>query len=172
MIAQQVVEVGWVSNFKTPLTLFWIGYDGKRVLTDTIMPGDGGTQWSISSLGHVFELEDLATNEFVGTYTIKHHSFFVLGTNADQKVERNITEQAAATFYREFRISHEVTRTFTDLGFSIGKLPPDLWASISSYYYNNQMNIVREDWDSKGKNYVLLFAVPIHNFFLNSFWPL
>ena len=120
-------------------------------MVDEIFPGESGTHWSHSSLGHTFEIKDMAKDVIMGTYTLKHDSYFVLGTNLNQKVERNITEQVAATFKREYKISHQVTRTFTELGFSIGKLPLDLWGSISAYYYNNQMNKIREEWDTKGK---------------------
>lgn len=151
MIGQQAVEAGWVSYIETPLTLYWIGFDGERVLIDEILPGESGTHWSHTSLGHTFEIKDLAKDEVMGTYTLKHDSYFVLGTNLNQKVERNITEQVAETFKREYKISHQVTRTFTELGFGIGKLPLDLWGSISAYYYNNQMNKIREEWDTRGK---------------------
>ena len=154
MIGQQAVEVGWTSYYKAPLSLYWIGFDGVRVLTDTIFPGEAATHWSFTSLGHIFEVKDMTTDEIVGTYTLKHDTYFVIGSNLNQKVDRNVTEQVAETFKREYKISHEVTRTFTDLGFSIGKLPPDLWASISAYYYNNQMNKIREEWDVRGKNLV------------------
>jgi hypothetical protein len=94
---------------------------------------------------------DTATDELVGTYVMKFDSFFVIGNNFKPKVDRNVTEQVADTFKNEYGRSLQVKRTFTELGFSIGKLPRDLWGSISAYYYNNQMNKIREEWDTKGK---------------------
>lgn len=150
LIDQQSVEVGWTSYYNGPLTLYWIAYDGDRVFTSTIYPGEKGTHWSRSSLGHEFEITDTATDELVGTYVMKFDSFFVIGNNLKAKVERNVTEQVAETFKSEYDRSRQVKRTFTELGFSIGKLPGDLWGSISAYYYNNQMNKIREEWDTKG----------------------
>jgi hypothetical protein len=108
-------------------------------------------------LGHKFEITDTATDELVGTYVMKFDSYFVIGNNFKTKVERNVTAQVYETFKSEYGRSNQVTRTFTELGFSIGKLPGDLWASISAYYYNNQMNKIREEWDTRGK--VLFFGI-------------
>lgn len=41
-------------------------------------------------------------------------------------------------------------RTFTELGFDKGKLPLDLFADMSTYYYNNRHQKFREEWDGKG----------------------
>lgn len=128
-----------------------MAHNGDRVFIDTINPGEKGTHWSHSSLGHKFEITDTATDELVGTYEMKFDSFFVIGNNFKAKVDRNVTEQVADTFKNEYGRSLQVKRTFTELGFSIGKLPRDLWGSISAYYYNNQMNKIREEWDTKGK---------------------
>ena len=153
---QQRVEVGWTSFYKGPLTLYWIDNNGNRVYTNTINPGEKGSYWSQSVLGHKFEITDTATDELVGTYITKFDSFFVIGNNFKAKVERNVTQQVAETLEGEYGKAHQVKRTFTELGFSIGKLPGDLWGSISAYYYNNQMNKMREEWDSKGKESSLM----------------
>lgn len=50
----------------------------------------------------------------------------------------------------EWNRAHRVTRTFTEFGFSKSRMPTDLWASISAYYYNNRDNKVLEEWESKG----------------------
>lgn len=50
----------------------------------------------------------------------------------------------------EWHRAHRVTRTFTAYGFNKGRLPLDLWGSISAYYYNNRDNRILEEWDSKG----------------------
>jgi hypothetical protein len=43
-------------------------------------------------------------------------------------------------------LSHKYTHIHTHTG----RLPPDLWASISGYYYNNRNNKVLEEWGGKG----------------------
>eukprot|EP00956_Cyclotella_meneghiniana_P006877 scaffold9281_cov28-Cyclotella_meneghiniana.AAC.2 len=42
----------------------------------------------------------------------------------------------------------KVKRTFSPLGFDIGRLPDDLYASLGSYYYNNRErpHVVHEEW--------------------------
>ena len=54
------------------------------------------------------------------------------------------------TCHAEWSRANRVKRTFTEFGFSKGKLPVDLWASISSYYYNNRDHKVLEEWDTRG----------------------
>jgi len=54
------------------------------------------------------------------------------------------------TCHAEWNRANRVKRTFTEFGFSKGKLPTDLWASISSYYYNNRDHKVLEEWDTRG----------------------
>lgn len=46
--------------------------------------------------------------------------------------------------------SSKVKRTFSPLGFKKGKLPPDVFALTSAFYYNNAQNVVREEWKNKG----------------------
>lgn len=50
----------------------------------------------------------------------------------------------------EWTRCNRVKRTFTELGFAKGKLPKDVWASLSTYNYNNKANAAREEWDRKG----------------------
>jgi hypothetical protein len=54
------------------------------------------------------------------------------------------------TFKMEWNRANRVTRTFTGLGFAKGRLPTELWSSISAYYYNNREHKIIEEWDSKG----------------------
>jgi len=36
-------------------------------------------------------------------------------------------------------------RTFSPLGFAMGRLPDDLFASIGAYYYNNAIKAIFEE---------------------------
>ena len=94
---------------------------------------------------------DDVTKKVEGTYTIKTHSYFVIGKRASRHFERDVTADVEDTFEGEWARSRKVTRTFTELGFSIGKLPLDLWGSMSTYYYNNRENKIVEEWDHKGE---------------------
>ncbi len=55
-----------------------------------------------------------------------------------------------ATLEGEYEQSQRVRRTFTEIGFAKGRLPNDLFNSISTYYYNNQRHLFREEWRNKG----------------------
>jgi hypothetical protein len=61
-----------------------------------------------------------------------------------------VEEGVKQTFKMEWNRANRVKRTFTEFGFNKGRMPVDLWASISAYYYNNRDNKVLEEWDSKG----------------------
>jgi hypothetical protein len=102
-------------------------------------------------VGHEFEMVDDVTKEVVGAYTIKQHSYFVIGKRESRRFERDVTADVEQTFVGEWARSRKVSRTFTELGFSIGKLPLDLWGSMSTYYYNNRENKIVEEWDHKGE---------------------
>jgi len=56
------------------------------------------------------------------------------------------------THYRSLSLTHTHIHTLTiSLSHThTGRLPPDLWASISGYYYNNRNNKVLEEWGGKG----------------------
>lgn len=96
-----------------------------------------------------------STGEVVGTYTIKHNSYFVIGKRVPEHFERDVAADVEDTFEGEWARSRKVTRTFTELGFSIGKLPLDLWGSMSTYYYNNRENKIIEEWDHKGETAIV-----------------
>ena len=75
---------------------------------------------------------------------------------------REVDDQVRDTFQYEWQRAHQVKRTFTELGFSIGRLPTDLYASMSSYYYNNRFDQFREEWDLKGGVHVNWWDVDAH----------
>jgi hypothetical protein len=112
--------------------------------------GDKHTVWLTTRLGHIFEIVDEKTKQIMGKYSVQHDSFFVIGSTTSKGSPRDITDNVKRTFEGEWQRSRNVKRTFTELGFTLGKLPPDLWGSMSAYYYNNRENKVREEWDSKG----------------------
>lgn len=113
--------------------------------------GETNTVWIETTVGHEFEMVDDVTKEVVGTYTIKQHTYSVIGKRSSRHFERDVTADVEQTFIGEWARSRKVTRTFTELGFSIGKLPLDLWGSMSTYYYNNRDNKMVEEWDHKGE---------------------
>lgn len=145
------MEAGFVSHLDTVLTLFWINpISGAKINSGTLKYGERNTVWTSTRLGHKFELIDEFTNELMGAYTIQHDSFFVIGKSKSRLYDRDVVRLVEETFKGEWERSRRIKRTFTELGFTLGKLPPDLWGSMSAYYYNNRENKVDEEWASKG----------------------
>jgi len=64
--------------------------------------------------------------------------------------DQEVARQVHGTFQSEWQRSNRVTRTFTELGFAKARLPEDLYASIQTYYYNNQHHLAKEEWNNKG----------------------
>jgi hypothetical protein len=152
ILGRQDVEVGWISHFPSELTLYWIHPESnERIYNGRIKYGEKNTLWLRSRLGHKFEIVD-DNDVVIEKYTMEHDSFNVVGASfmVSRTQQKDVTSAVEHTFDQEWRRSHNVKRTFTDLGFTLGKLPKDLWASIQAYYYNNRVNKVIEEWEDKG----------------------
>ncbi len=148
----QAVEVGFISYFDFPLAMFWLDTaTGNSLSMGRITQGEHAIMWQRTTLGHVFEARNEATNEALGLFTVEHYGVFVLGgTGPTQVTSMNATRNIQTSLNSEFSRAKNVKRTFTELGFSRSRLPDDLWASMSAYYYNNRNNFVREEWN-RGK---------------------
>eukprot|EP01031_Cornospumella_fuschlensis_P017155 gene17155-20976_t len=101
-------------------------------------------------LGHTFVLTNPATEEVVGEVTIEFHTLYSIGEQVSARRQRDVRHLVHDTFEHEWQRAHRVTRTFTPFGFSRGKLPHDLFGSMSAYYYNNRDQATMEEWESKG----------------------
>jgi hypothetical protein len=134
------------------MTLYWIDPTTReRDFISPIVYGNKQTVWLDSEIGSEFELLDDVTNDTVASYIIQHHSFFVVGEPTFRTYElEDLDASAADMFVDEWSTSHKVKRTFTELGFALGKLPLDLFASMSTYYYNNRHSNMREEWETLG----------------------
>lgn len=146
----QRAEVGFISYRKTVSDVYWVNDQGRRVKIDSIKYGEKQMRWTNSFLGHQFVIFDSESGELVDSLTVTHHRFVVIGDAGSGLKSNPPLSLINTTFQNEWRRADRVKRTFTPLGFSKGKLPRDLWNSISTYYYNNQFNAVREEWEMKG----------------------
>lgn len=155
-------EVGFMHFNSNPVDVMWID-GGRKVKLANIAKGERHTFWTQSYLGHMFELIDEVTKNSLGTYIIECNSFFTAG---DPGVHtRRLTNEIAQvrnTFFDEYERAKMVTRTFTKLGFNKGRLPPDLFASIEAYYYNNMNHLALEEWHNKGGVHVNWYEVPAY----------
>ncbi len=156
------VEIGFINWQPNVVEIWWINDDlppshpRARVYLIDLQRKEKATQWQTTTLGHRFEIIDKVTRESYGIYVAEYPRFVVLGETPEEEYlghevnYRQISDDVMATFNQEWRRAHRVKRTFTSLGFNKAKLPDDLWASISSYYYNNQRNAAIEEWGGKG----------------------
>ena len=153
----QAKEVGFVNTHDKPLTLYWVSSTGKRHNQGHILPGERNTFWTQTFLGHIFEVEDDESSVVLVRLKVKHDTFYSIG-GVRYGLEPNFVPQGypdlksavAQTFDGEWYRHNTVRRSFTELGFAKGRLPRDLFQSISTYYYNNREHHMREEWGSKG----------------------
>mmetsp|Transcript_12495 Transcript_12495/g.18873 ORF Transcript_12495/g.18873 Transcript_12495/m.18873 type:complete len:478 (-) Transcript_12495:73-1506(-) len=145
-------EVGFISYMTHPVSLYWLNKKtGESVLLDTIQKGEMQMKWHTSFLGHVFEVRDSVTDEKLKTHVVEFSGVVVVGDAGPGTISNPIPENRIQNAMKnEWTRCNRVKRTFTELGFAKGKLPQDIWASISTYNYNNKHNAAREEWDRKG----------------------
>ena len=150
--ACQRVESGWVNYHTDDILMNWIKYDGTKVPLGVLERGEKKTLWQTTSLGHRFILEDKSTGEILVDEKIEHEGFKVVGDSgtAVGKNRTDPTPEIKRTLDAEWDRAHRVKRTFTELGFTVGRVPDDLWTSLVTYYNANAMNFHNEEWMKKG----------------------
>lgn len=133
-----------------PVIIYWMDSNNNRKPVGTLLKGERNTQWHQSYLGHKFELVDKDTGALLKGFTVQYDEIVSVGNYASRTKTMDVRSKVLSTFNNEWQRANRVTRTFTEYGFAVGKLPKDIWGSVSSYYYNNRNNKVLEEWDSKG----------------------
>ncbi|CAE7439598.1 unnamed protein product [Symbiodinium microadriaticum] len=106
-------------------------------------------KWHKTYLGHKFEIRE--GDVVLKAFTVQFDGIIVQGDPGHGLLPEPVPEKNIEWAMRnEWSRCNRVKRTFTELGFSRGRLPNDVWGSISAYNYNNKANAAREEWDSKG----------------------
>jgi hypothetical protein len=100
--------------------------------------------------GHEFDIVNNEDENDVYHYVVEHQSIHGIGKYKSGLMVRDVHEQVQNTFDSEWVRAHQVKRSFTPFGFNKGKLPLDLFGSMSAYYYNNRNAATIEEWDTKG----------------------
>eukprot|EP00605_Chrysophyceae_sp_TOSAG23-4_P000032 GSChrysophyteH1.ASY1.ANO1.33.1 assembled CDS len=150
------VEFGFLNWTPNQCGIYWVDQlSNRRVFSGNLLRKEKNTLWQTTTLGHVFEIEDSVTKEIVGRYEAKYPAINVIGRPVgDEGVhpipDKRVGYHIKQTFNNEWQRANRVKRTFTELGFAKGKLPVDLFTSIRTYYYNNQNQLAREEWEDKG----------------------
>jgi hypothetical protein len=146
----KAAEVGFISYYPKEAQVYWLNTDGKRHDMGILRYGERNTLWQRTFLGHVFEICDKDTDELLERHTVKHHAHVVVGhayqvESVNKSIHSNFNfEQVNAkvkqAMSHEWTRCNRVKRTYTPLGFSKGRLPNDIWGSISAFQYNNKDN--------------------------------
>jgi len=149
------VESGFM-NYHTAreghLDFYWISHGGERVYQGELKYGERNTRFISSYLGHTFELVDPASGELVRRHTVDYDHIIAAGLPPSivEEHPRSRADQIRSTHENEWFRHKKVQRTFSPLGFTKGRLPDDLFASMGAYYYNNAPEAIFEEWTGKG----------------------
>uniref|UniRef100_A0A7S2A823 Uncharacterized protein n=1 Tax=Trieres chinensis TaxID=1514140 RepID=A0A7S2A823_TRICV len=138
----QMVEFGFINyhkpESKPQVAIFWINQKGDKIPNGHIGWGEKRTNFMKTYLGHQFVFEDVQTGEVLLEHTIEFTGVRAIGEyrssiepGADKSSE--VHDGVAGMWNSHF----SVRRTFTELGFSKGRLPDDVFASMGAFNYNN-----------------------------------
>ena len=132
-----------------PLMLYWV-HDGDKKFHLSVEYGERKTRCFGSFIGHRFVAET-KDGEAVGEFTVEFATVHAFGEAPTLvKPDEDKTKQIHSTLKHEWDRHNRVTRTFSPLGFAKGRLPDDVFASMSAFYYNNRNYKVNEEWKGKG----------------------
>lgn len=136
------------------LIVYWKEPTTGNLLPHQSLPyGEKHTKCFYSYWGHEFVAKDSKTEEVVGTFTVETTSVMAWGDSppSDRRSDNyDYEREILSTLKHEWTRHQRITRTFSPLGFKKGRLPNDVFASMSAFYYNNAQRIVREEWKARG----------------------
>lgn len=82
-------EVGFASSRYNPVDLYWVDPEtDKRILIGEIEYGEQNVVFQVTRIGHVFEVRDSESEELLGSYSIFHDAFIVIG-DAETGIDPN-----------------------------------------------------------------------------------
>jgi len=135
-----------------PVQVYWLKGNGEKKHHMEIKYGERNTRCFSSFIGHEFEGVDGETNEVLGHIKVEYTTVLAFGTatQSDDAGKHNFDKEIERTLRNEWTRHNRVTRTFSPLGFKKGRLPDDIYASMTSFFVNNRGNAVLEEWQGKG----------------------
>ena len=134
-----------------PISIFWIEpRKNEAKFSYEVKYGERNTHCFKSYLGHKFEARD--GDKLIEAFTIEHVLIKAFGQSppSASSTKRSFDREIESALKHEWDRHNVVKRTFSSLGFAKGRLPPDLFANMGSFYYNNRHNKVNEEWNNKG----------------------
>jgi hypothetical protein len=168
----EVCLINYVSH-ESPLQVYWIEPSQSGLPRDddlskkreqaSLQFGERKTNCFHSFIGHEFEAYIIDKNDETGEegvsyyerFAIEHTTTKAFGTSPPSSSrtfenENDLEVEVKRALDTEWSKHSMVERSFSSLGFSKGRLPDDVFASMGSFYYNNRNNVVNEEWQGKG----------------------
>ena len=140
------------------MKLYWVhASTGERVFNQNLGVGERSTSFMRTFVGHQFEFydsaphEDPLENERLYALTVPSHGVVGIKNHVQPHVApEGVEAEVRNTLQMEWQRHRKIQRTFSAVGFAKGRLPDDLYASLSAYYYNNRHppHKVLEEWGS------------------------
>jgi len=160
VLRKEVCFLNYYSRQKA-VKVYWFHNGKDESLTMELEYGDKNTKCFYSFLGHQFRAYGIQDNsgedaeyELIDEVVIEHVLVKAFGETPPHqsfgKKTADFERSIEQTLRSEWTRHNVPKRTFSPLGFAKGRLPDDVFASIGSFYYNNRMNKMREEWDGKG----------------------
>lgn len=151
-----MVEYGFVNYHTNPVKLYWINSDTNvPQFNQELGIGESATSFITTFIGHKFQgydtqpNEDALTNEMMLEFIVENYGVIGIKNHVQPQLTREgVDQEVRTTLTNEWDRHNRIKRTFTPLGFSKGRLPDDMYASMGSYYYNNRKypHKVHEEW--------------------------
>lgn len=171
----QQVEFGFINYYKPdvkkPLNVYWVDGNGNRHQRRTLNWAEKNTIFFQTFLGHTWLVEDPETKEVLLEHTVEFTGVRSIGqfpSPIDPSMD--VTRSIRNTHNEEWERHKKVTRTFTELGFGMGRLPDDLFASMAAFYYNNNDYKVLEEWGTNKGPHINRWEQDV--FFMQGPWKL
>lgn len=158
----QKVDIGMLNYSPNFINVYWKNPQTGNLDHFRTLKPKGDHQIQSTHIGHQFVFVDVTTGQTVRDHTVIENSYIPIGdfTLSDLPEDLDVVEDIESSLDNEWDKFHMVTRTFTEFGFKKGKLPRDIWGSMSAYYYNNQMMDTVEPWTIEKGLYVNWWEVP------------
>lgn len=155
------VDVGMINYSEDEIEVLWKRDNGDPIILRTLKP-NGDHQLQGTYIGHTLVLRKKTDGSIIREYKVIENAYIPIGEYTLPEFPEGFDpiEDIQTALDNEFDKFQVVKRTFTEFGFQKGKLPRDIWGSMSTYYYNNRENESKEPWDLSKGLYVNWWEVP------------
>lgn len=146
------VEFGFINYSPNVVSLYWVNHDGEKTYLQPLERKERNTKFIHTFIGHRFVAEDPDSGEVLMDHTVGFTGVIGIDNHVNPHRNRDMRRQVESTMKGEWSKHLQVSRTFSPLGFTKGRLPDDVFGSMRAFYHNNRdpPHRLLEEWDSKG----------------------